>query len=190
MLLREAHDAPEESTVAESKLMSSEELQFDLGEAGNASLPEARRLSALARVEAYIAALKQEAEGSEKDQRQRAEAAEKERDAAMADNAKVIQRMENTVASLRKAVDEEKAKKRPSQARIMEWMHALVLFEKHVNMANGGPGAALLERIRRLENAVHDLTSDGVCECDDSVGHRCAQCKGRDLIGVTMEPEQ
>lgn len=80
----------------------------------------------------------------------RADKAERERDAAVADNARHIQRLENTVASLRKAVDEEKAKKRPSKARIMEWMHALVLFEQHLAMATeNSPGVALLEQHRK-----------------------------------------
>lgn len=99
----------------------------------------------------------------EGEQRQRAERAE-------ADNAKLVQRMKNTVASLRKAVDEEKAKTRPSQARVMEWMHALVLFEQHVNMAHLHPGAALLEEHRKaleherqradLAEAAHAVTAD------------------------------
>lgn len=72
-----------------------------------------------------------------------------EKHSALADNAKLIERMQNTVASLRKAVDDEKAKKRPSQARIMEWMHALVLFEQHINMADGSPGGMLLEQHRK-----------------------------------------
>lgn len=43
--------------MSEPKLLSPEELNFDMGEAGNSDLPEARRLAALARIKAHIAAL-------------------------------------------------------------------------------------------------------------------------------------
>lgn len=38
------------------------------------------------------------------------------------------------------------------------------------------------ETIKALADALMDCTSDGQCECDDSVGHRCCWCRGRDAL--------
>lgn len=81
--------------MTEPMKMTAEELQLDLGEARNPELPEARRLAALVRVEAHIAALEQQLEASMSPPSALVElqVVKVERDAAFADNAALVNKL-------------------------------------------------------------------------------------------------